>query len=188
MGAQPASVTLSPERAVIGIVIEVPEPYGDDIMQWRTGLGDPYADRMPTHITMLLPPPMSRNESERLTMAVDSVSSRWSPFEVCLGPVGTFRPVSPVVFLHASADNGRLEQLAQDLMDAHGPFEPEHPFVPHVTVAIGVGDGLLDAAAEAMADYECRWQARSLSMFQRGTDGRWRRLSQHPLGAGPALL
>ncbi len=180
-----ASLSLAPDRAVVGVVLEVPEPYGDDIMQWRIGLGDAYADRMPTHITMLLPPPMTPAEVDRLTTALDLLATQWAAFDVTLGSVGSFRPVSPVVYLKASAEQERLQLLQQELMEAHGPFEPAHPFVPHVTVAMGVGEGLLDAAADAMADYQCQWSATALSLFQRHRDGRWQRLSRHRFAVSP---
>lgn len=179
MTATPPALQDLMRREVVGVVIEVPAPCGDDILQWRMGFGDPFADRMPTHVTLLLPPPLAASDIDQLGRTLDEIAGRWSPFEVAMGPIGTFRPVSPVVYLQVSAEGEAFHKLERALISAHGHVEREHDFVPHVTLAMNVGDGLLDAAAEALADYSCRWVAGSMSLFRRHTDGRWHRLSRH---------
>lgn len=172
----------APERTIVGVVIDVPEPYADEILQWRMGFGDPYSDRMPTHITLLPPTPMSPRAAGNLAQSLESALSDIEPFEVTLGPVGTFRPTSPVVFLHASATGQQLFTLEERVRQITNEPQSRHEFVPHCTLAMKVGEGLLDAAAAALADYSCTWLATHLSLYHRGANGRWLLESEHRLG------
>lgn len=175
---------LTPDRVTVGVVIEVAEPYADEILQWRMGFGDPYADRMPTHITLLPPCTMSEQQMTRLFADLCSLAEQTEPFEVTLGPVGTFRPTSPVVFLHARDAGDRMLRLEEQVRTVAGSPERRHPFAPHVTVAMAVGDGLLDAAAAALADYRCAWVADAVSLFTRDDRGRWLLEARVPFAQG----
>lgn len=42
-------------RVVIGVSVEIPEPYGSRLQDVRDGYGDPLARAIPTHITLLGP-------------------------------------------------------------------------------------------------------------------------------------
>ena len=44
-----------PENAVIGIVVPVPEPWAQLLVDWRTKVGDPQALLVPPHVTLLPP-------------------------------------------------------------------------------------------------------------------------------------
>ena len=67
---------------------------------------------------------------------------------------GTFRPVSPVVFVPLVQGIGECERL--EARCASGPLDRELPFPyhPHVTVAHDVAHPALDAVYEELAGYE----------------------------------
>jgi 2'-5' RNA ligase len=157
----------------IGIVIVVPEPWAQEILDWRMGLGDPYSDRMPTHITLVAPTKLPRSRMDALLTELATAMTSEQPFEVTIGPVGTFRPVSPVVFLHAHDRHDELARLEQRVRQLVTDQLPMHPFVPHVTIAMNVGDGLLDAAAHALSDLIATWWVAEVVVFERDDQGYW---------------
>lgn len=175
-------MTLQPDTCVVGIVVRVPEPWGEDLTEWREGFGDPHADRMPAHITVLAPLRMSRLAFSRLADALHSRLAEVPAFEVTIGPVGSFRPVSPVVFLHAHAIADSLERLHDAVNEAAGSPPLRHPFHPHVTVAMDLPDPVLDAAAGALADYHAAWIVKGVSVFLRDSSGKWHEQYEVSLG------
>ena len=68
------------------------------------------------------------------------------PFDIELRGTGTFRPVSPVVFVQLARGIGGCERLEQRVRP--GPLTRDLPFPyhPHVTVAHDVADEALDRA------------------------------------------
>ncbi|MBU6213142.1 MAG: 2'-5' RNA ligase family protein [Actinomycetales bacterium] len=166
-------MTLQPDTCVVGIVVRVPEPWGEDLTQWRAGFGDPHADRMPAHVTVLPPLRMSTLAFSRLADALHSEVGGVPAFDVSLGPVGTFRPVSPVVFLEAHASGGSLDGLHGAVNRAAGSPPLRHPFHPHVTVAMDLPDAVLDAAASALSDYRAAWTVTEVCVFLRDGTGHW---------------
>ncbi len=67
-----------------------------------------------------------------------AVSSGHAPFELHLAGPGTFRPVSPVVFVQVSDGIAQCELIEADVRS--GPLfrETTFPYHPHVTVAQNV--------------------------------------------------
>jgi hypothetical protein len=63
------------------------------------------------------------------------------------------------------------------------------PYHPHVTVAHDVPPAQLDAAYERLAGFDARFRAWGFTLFEHGTDGRWRPQRDFPFGGaevGPA--
>jgi 2'-5' RNA ligase len=166
----------------IGIVIVVPEPWAQEILDWRMGLGDPYSDRMPTHITLVAPAKLPRSRMDALLTELATAMSTQPQFEVTIGPVGSFRPVSPVVFLHARDRHDELARLEQRVRQLVTDQLPMHPFVPHVTIAMNVGEGLLDAAADALSDFTATWRVAEVVVYERDNQGYWSVVKSCELG------
>lgn len=168
---------------VVGVVIEVPEPWGEDLTEWRIGFGDPHAEKIPAHVTLLAPLRMSAQQFTDFRSSLEIECVGRPPFELTLGPIGTFRPVSPVVHLqaHAAADALPLTQAA--VWRAAGQPPQRHPFVPHCTVAMDVSDSVLDAAADALRDYTATWQVSDVLVLTRDSQGYWQRRFSVPLVA-----
>ncbi len=174
----------------IGVAVEVPEPYASTLEQARCAAGDPTAEEMPPHIT-LVPPVHVPASATDLPELLRAAATTIEPFEVHLRGTGTFRPVSEVVFVAVAAGISSLEQLATALR-AH-PLDPPRrfPYHPHVTVAMDVPGDRLDAAYDSLADFEARFLVHSFRLYEHdgrerppGARRRWHPLADFPLGNG----
>ncbi|GAB3992279.1 2'-5' RNA ligase family protein [Nocardioides marmoraquaticus] len=147
----------------IGVSLAVPDPWGAELQQRRLAFGDEAARHIPTHVTLLPPYDASDDELLELRSHLGAVASSTVPFRVHLRGTGTFRPVSPVVFVNVVEGISDCEQLAAAVL--RGPLQVERafPYHPHVTVAQHLDDDDLDRAFAELADYEtdfdldCMW-------------------------------
>jgi 2'-5' RNA ligase len=177
-----------PERT-IGVAVPIPAPFGTELQRRREAFGDPLAASIPTHITLLPPTPVDAAALETIERHLRGVARTEHGFAIRLYGTGTFRPVSPVVFIglaEGAGDCGRLEAKVRS-----GPLErpPRFPYHPHVTVAHDLGDEVLDRAFKELADYEARFPVPGFSLYEHGSDGVWRPRRDFPFagssGDGP---
>jgi 2'-5' RNA ligase len=167
----------------VGVAIAVPDPYGAELQRHRAAFGDPLADAIPTHITLL--PPTRLDDVDSMTdleAHLAKVAADRESFGIHLRGTATFRPVSPVVFVALAEGISDCEQLADGVRSgllAAGPYFPYHP---HVTVAHDLPAAQLDVAFRALADYECRFEVTSFSLYVHGADSVWRPHSDFRLG------
>jgi 2'-5' RNA ligase len=168
----------------IGVAIAIPEPYGGELQRWRAALGDPLAEAIPTHVTLMPPTQVEDDVLESIERHLLAVAESGRPFTMRLRGTGTFRPVSPVVFVAVSDGISSCEQLANGIRS--GPLERElaFPYHPHVTIAHDLPDHLLDKAYEALEDYECTFTVEGFSLYEHGADSVWRPQRDFALG-GP---
>ena len=170
----------------IGVAIAVPEPYGAELTKWRETLGDPLASAIPPHITLITP---MQVDDDQLASVVDHLalvaSGQW-PFEIRLRGTGSFRPVSPVVFVALAAGISDCERVERAVRV--GPLS--HPvkfnYHPHVTVAHDVPSDVLDRAFDELADYEALFAVLGFGLFERGDDGVWRTEREFAFDSGSA--
>ena len=132
--------------ALIGVAVAVPDPYGEELERWRAEFGDPQASRIPAHITMLPPVRVDDAELESVDLHLTRAAGSVTAYDVILKGTGTFRPVSPVVFVALAAGISGCERLQAAVHRA--PLDPllDHPYHPHVTVAHHLPDDALDRA------------------------------------------
>ena len=83
----------------IGVAIAVPEPWGSKLQAYRASLGDPMASGIPTHITLMPPFEIAVDDLPRIEQHLLKASASANEFRIHLRGTGTFRPVSPVVFV-----------------------------------------------------------------------------------------
>ena len=169
--------------ARIGVAVAVPEPYGSELQRHRASFGDENAESIPTHITLLSPTTVHDADLADLEHHLEKVASSHSPFPVRLLGTGSFRPVSPVVFVAVAEGISDCETLADAVRS--GPLESElaFPYHPHVTIAHDLDEGRLQAAAEALADYSASFEVTFFSIYVHGEDGIWRQQRSFFLGA-----
>ena len=162
------------QRATIGVSIAVPEPWGSELQDYRTLLGDQSARLIPTHITLLPPYDLPEGEVDAVTSYLADVAARHQSFEVMLRGTGTFRPVSPVVFVGVAAGISQLELLSSAVR--RGPFDmnAEFPYHPHVTIAHHLEDPLMDRAFTDLADFECTFEVREFWLYRHDDNHGWR--------------
>ncbi|MCI3239593.1 MULTISPECIES: 2'-5' RNA ligase family protein [Streptomyces] len=169
----------------IGVSIAVPEPYGSLLQQLRTGFGDSAAHGIPTHITLLPPTEIDGGDLVAVEEHLTEVAAAGRPFPMRLSGTGTFRPLSPVVFVRVDEGAEVCTWLQKQVRDASGPVprELQFPYHPHVTVAHGIDEESMDRAFEELADYEAEWSCTGFALYEQGPDGVWRKLREYPFGS-----
>ncbi|GAC1326218.1 MAG: 2'-5' RNA ligase family protein [Mycobacteriales bacterium] len=180
-------------RRTIGVAIAVPSPYREQLQRERERLGDPNAAAIPPHVTLLPPTTLPAQVLPAVEEHLLAAAGQHQRFPVHLRGSGTFRPVSPVVFVPLAAGISGCERL--EALVRSGPLSRSlrFPYHPHVTVAHDLPGALLDRAYAELAGYEARFEADRLTLFEHGTDQIWRPVRDFafqpgPSGAGDAIL
>lgn len=172
------------DRIIVGVVIDLPEPHATVVRNWRRRAGDPQADLVPPHVTLLPPTPVLRGELDRVVTHLSEVARREPPFSMHLSGTGTFRPLSQVVFVQVSSGVGECERLEAAIRC--GPLDRaiDFPYHPHVTVAHDVDDAALDEVYSGLSDFVARFRADRFSLFTRSAEREWIVEHDFPLGGG----
>ncbi|WJH25543.1 2'-5' RNA ligase family protein [Pseudarthrobacter defluvii] len=159
------------EEVSVGVILGFPAEIAGELQRWRASFGDPMADVVPAHITLVTTTPTRDWEATR--RHVREVARRQSPFKVTIAGTGTFRPVSPVVFIN-------VEDGFDDCVDLHrklqqGPLHRELPFAyhPHVTIAHDVAPESLDEAETVLKNYRATFPVVSMGLYEHDADGIW---------------
>lgn len=160
-------------RALIGVAIPVPEPYADELEDWRSSFGDPQAHAIPAHITLLPPTSVAEAELPAVEAHLREAATAVEPFPVHLRGTGTFRPVSPVVFVALAAGIAGCERLERGVRRGRLTRALDFPYHPHVTVAHDLPDEVLDEAYDALAGYDARFVVDRFHLYVHGDDGVW---------------
>ena len=176
------------DQVRIGVAVQVPAPYAQVLQRARADFGDPLAEDIPPHVTLVGPTVVEAAQLDAVGEHLTAVGRAHAPFTVRLRGTGTFRPVSDVVFVQVVGGFAECEQLERALRT--GPLEQELRFSyhPHVTVAHDVPDEDLDRALEVMADFDADFDVASIQVFEHGDDGVWRAVREFPLEAGRPKL
>ena len=115
---------------------------------------------------------------EHLTAAAATVG--W--FCVHLRGTGTFRPVSPVVFVSLVEGISQCELLAGVVRSGPLATDLKYPYHPHVTVAHDLPDAQLDLAFEGLAGFECEFDVRDFHLYVHDSELGWQPTRDFPLG------
>lgn len=158
----------------IGVAITVPEPYGSVLQHARERFGDPLANEIPPHVTLLGPTVVEPAALDAVSDHLAQVSTAGRPFVLHLRGTGTFRPISPVVFMQVVDGIAECEQL--EAMVRSGPLTQDLRFNyhPHVTVAHEVPEPNLDTAFDELATFEARFVVSGFQFYEHGDDNVWR--------------
>jgi 2'-5' RNA ligase len=169
------------EGHVIGVAVPIPDPIGQELADARKLFGDPMAGLIPPHITLLPPSTLDESVFAQAEEHLSAVAAKQTAFDVHLRGTGSFRPVSPVVFVAVAGGISDCERLERGVRS--GPLERElfFPYHPHVTVAHDLPDPALQRAYDELADYEARFNIGSFQLFEHGDDGVWRSLREFSL-------
>ncbi|GHH77927.1 phosphoesterase [Streptomyces sulfonofaciens] len=172
----------------IGVSIAVPEPHGSLLQERRAGFGDAAAPGIPTHVTLLPPTEVDGSALPAIEAHLEGVADAGRPFPMRLSGTGTFRPLSPVVFVRVVEGADACARLQTQVRDPAGPVsrELQFPYHPHVTVAHGIDDAAMDRAFEELARYEAEWSCTGFALYEQGADGVWRKLREFAFG-GPTV-
>jgi 2'-5' RNA ligase len=166
-------VTTSPlDGTVLGVAVALPEPYADELRTIRERLGDPDAKTVPSHVTLLPPTTVDAVLVPEIRAHLERVAAQAEPFRMRLRGAGTFRPVSPVVFVTVAEGIGGCERLERAVRSEVLARPVEYPYHPHVTVAHDLPDDVLDRAMEELAAYQADLVVDSFVLFEHA-EGRW---------------
>ena len=155
-------------QCVIGVAIALPSHYAAQVRAVREAAGDPLAEVVPPHITLLPPTAVDVDSLDEVMRHLRNVAAGTSPFEVRLDEVGTFRPVSPVVYLGLRSGAEECDRLQVRVRDRRGPLARSlsFPFHPHVTLAHEVAEDGLDIAARKGADLTMDFTVTELHLYR----------------------
>ncbi len=167
----------------IGVAISVPPPFAAELQKWREVVGDPLALAVPPHVTLVPPTEVAEEEVPGIEEHLRAVAREQETFEIRLRGTGSFRPVSPVVFVALVTGISGCERLEK--ASRSGPLDRPLKFNyhPHVTVAHDVPAGMLDRAFAELADYQACFDVTSFGLFEQEADGVWRTAREFTLGA-----
>ncbi len=169
---------------VIGVALSIPEPWATELQDYRTGL-DPSAALVPTHITLIPPTEIDDDAVTVVEEHLAKVAEDSSAFEVHLRGTGTFRPVSPVVFISLVQGISQTERLAADVRSGPLDVDVEFPFHPHVTVAHHLTEAQMDQAFDELAEFECSFEVTSFHLYVHDAAEGWRPTRDFALQRGP---
>lgn len=170
----------------IGVAVAIPEPWASELQDYRRGVGDHTAAMIPTHITLIPPTDIDDLHVAEVEKHLEEVAAETASFRVHLRGTGTFRPVSPVVFVTLVEGISRCEQLAKSLRGGPLDVELQYPYHPHVTIAHHLADDVLDRAFEELAGFECAFEARGFHLYVHDDRDGWRPTRDFPLQAAQA--
>ena len=157
----------------IGVAVAIPEPWASELQNYRTSVGDTMATTIPTHITLLPPTEVAEDELEKIEAHLEEAAGDVPAFEVHLRGTGTFRPISPVVFVTLVEGISQCEQLAHAVRRGPLAVDLAYPYHPHVTIAHDLADAQLDQAFDELAEFECRFAVGEFHLFVHDHDRGW---------------
>jgi 2'-5' RNA ligase len=158
----------------IGVVVDIPEPYREFLRSSRADFGDPLATAIPPHVTLLPPTDVAPGIDRAINDHLAAVTSVTAPFRITLNGTGSFRPVSPVVFVRVEEGGPQCDELQQLVRTGPLTRPLQFEYHPHVTVAHHLSDEALDHAQKSLADYRADFAVNGLGLYEHGRDGVWR--------------
>jgi 2'-5' RNA ligase len=166
----------------IGVSVAIPDPWGQQLQDYRVGLGDQAAQGIPTHITLLPPLEVPGDQLETISAHLSECALQSGPMRIHLRGTGTFRPVSPVIFINVVAGISQLEMLAKQIRQGPLAVETKFPYHPHVTVAQELDDDLLDQAFDELAGFDMTFMASEVWLYLHSDEAGWQPMRSFPLG------
>ena len=158
---------------MVGVAVAIPQPHSSVLTNWRRRVGDPAADLVWPHVTLLPPTSVADDALPAIEEHLTAVAACAAPFPMHLAGTGTFRPTTPVVFVQVARGVGDCEVLESSIRRGPLTRELDYPYHPHVTIAHGVDDAALDLAYDGLADFVARFPVEAIVLFSRDDTQRW---------------
>jgi len=164
----------------IGVAVAIPEPWATQLQDYRQSIGDAMAATIPTHIT-LVPPTEVDDDLSAIEEHLETAATGVRAFPVHLRGTGTFRPVSPVVFVTLAEGISECERLADAVRRGPLGVDLDFPYHPHVTVAHHLDDASLDRAFADLTEFECEFEVREFHLYVHDQERGWQPTRKFPL-------
>jgi 2'-5' RNA ligase len=113
------------------LVAYVRNPAGEFVENLRREL-HPDLPHLPAHLTILPPRPLQGSENAALQV-LGRICGEAQAFEVHLGEVKTFIPITPTVYIRVDQASLMCELHSRLNVDGLG-FKEEWPYIPHLTI------------------------------------------------------
>ncbi len=142
---------------------------------------------LPAHISVLPPRRLQGTEREALEL-VERICREVEPFEVMLGEVASFAPITPTVFLRVAHGGYRMRELHDQLATGALCCGEPWPYMPHLTIfrmdTMEEAAAVLDEARHRWSDYtgSRRLLLEQLTFVREAGENRWVDLAPVPLG------
>ena len=152
----------------------------------RAELNPEYAGKA-AHVTVLPPRELTISEEAAVEEA-RSQCAGWEPFEMEIGPVRTFLPVSGVAYLSLARGADQMQRLHAALNRGFVACHEPHPYVPHITIAQEMTEA---RTQEVIGRVEQIWQSykgprglrvETLVFVRQSPSGDWVDLAELQLG------
>jgi 2'-5' RNA ligase len=171
-------------RLRLGVALLVPPPAAAEIDGLRRACGDGALGRIPAHLTLV--PPVNVNTADlprALAVLRRAAAAVGGPIDVELGPVATFAPYTPVLYLAVDRAADTLQRLRDNVFVPPLARPLTWPFVPHVTLADEMATERIAAATVALADYRIGATFADITLLREGPPGRtWTPIADARLG------
>jgi 2'-5' RNA ligase len=170
---------------VYAAVAYVRSPVGIFVEELRREL-HPAHTHADAHLTILPPRPLCGTDQQAIDLLTE-ICQTAMPFDVAMGDVETFVPLTPTVFLRVARGAYRMRELHDKMNRGNLFFDEPWPYMPHLTIA------KMDRIEDALKVVEVarqRWSAytgpravriESLTLVK-GSGERWVDLAETPLG------
>ena len=174
------------QKTRYGLVAYVKGPAGEFVENLRREL-HPALPHLAAHLTILPPRPLNGTEAEAL-QALERVCAQEEAFEVSLGGVETFCPVTPTVYIRVDTSASRMCDLHRKLNIEALEYQEEWPYSPHLTIVKMGSEELAEAAFRTARERWAEYGGRRRILLERLTfvreDGQncWVDLAPVPLG------
>src|ERR1700691_1049127 len=120
-------------RPRYALVAYLKNPAGEFVEKLRREL-HPDLPHLPAHLSILPPRPLRGTENDALQV-LERICGADEPFEVTLGEVETFVPVTPTIYIRVQGGAAHMSELHSKLSTEALAFEEPWPYIPHLTIA-----------------------------------------------------
>jgi len=147
----------------------------------------PDLPHLAAHLTILPPRALKGTEDSALQL-LERICGEEEPFEVNLGGVETFIPVTPTVYIRVDGAASRMHDLHRRLNTDVLECREEWPYIPHLTIVKMTGEPLaqkaFSIARERWAKYtgSRRILLERLTFVREDEQNHWLDLAPVPLG------
>ncbi len=141
------------QKTRYALVAYVRGALGDFVEDLRREL-HPDLPHLAAHLSILPPRCLQGSESSALQV-LENLCGAEEPFEVNLGSMETFVPLTPTVYIRVDGAASRMCELHRRLNTESLSFDEEWPYIPHLTI-VKMGD--LQAAEAALHLARERWE------------------------------
>jgi 2'-5' RNA ligase/GNAT superfamily N-acetyltransferase len=176
-------------RRRLGAVLLLPRHISDEIDGLRRALGVAPIEQVPPHITLVLPINVREDEvDDAIALTRRVASEQTTRLHLTIGPVATFSPITPVIYLRVGGPGLDALTRMRDQLDS-GPFAQEltHEFVPHVTLHAEATEAQVTGALSSMTNYVEAVGLEGITILEQAdADKLWRPIADAPFGVEPS--